>query len=600
MASQPIDYLRVSGRRIVIDDDEQTNGYDDVRELIRLDGKRLGILGQTFIWRGVEYQHDDKTDKVREVARIKGSKRYVEGLFWRTKFDKDTHEQVAKIKYSQFIDFLYQNGFGRRIMPEGMGYDYVRLERDQNLLHAIHRNTDQIQDFVNDYLREIGNEAALDMMMAGASTHYHETKLRNLPPIDIQAVTDDKNTAWMFYRNTAVRITADSIKAIPYDKIPGQVWAHQLIQRDYQPTTMAKIMAGPWCRFMAFALCEDAGRFMQAALSKSPDQLQGADDLLPRRLLSGLTAYGYLLHGYKDPAVTKAVTAVDRSIARDLSEANGGSGKSLSGKALSHLVLRVELPGRTFKIDKGFLLSRLTPETQIMHMPDMHPKFRLDDIFNWLTDDMEVERKGKDAFIIPYSMSPKWLLDTNYVPWGEGSAYRRRMHILEYSNYFNDERTPLSVFGKRFFEEWDADEWAAFDGFYILALQRFLRYGLVPFPTENWQTRTLLRAMPEEVIQFFDDYIQMGTAYTVETMPVMPGQEHVPSILGALTEAYREVIGQDLTARRLKSWLRRWAAFNGYYINGMPANADTPRQQIRQGNRRADSFTFTNPTTTTT
>lgn len=598
-------FVPVSPRRVVIDTsgDEELRNIETADQLVKEHGKRLGIIGGRFLFEGIEYEHNANTNRCNIVAREKGDKRYVPGKFWTEVIDRATGMDKAKISYRKFILFLQKNGFGRRIIPEGLGYDYIQLVDSGRVIRGLGRNTDQIQDFVNAYLEQEGNELAQEMMMAAADTHYREAKLRSLPPIDINPIQDSLSTCWMFYRNTAIKIRAQKVTSVPYDELPGQIWEHQKLDREYVAMDRTQIAQSDWASFIACAVAETRETAtMLAAFTKTPQELREAGNTAALRILATMSAFGYLLHGYKDPALAKAVMAVDRANASDADEANGGSGKSISGKALGHLIARVEMPGRSLRIDKSFLLARVNPETALMHMPDLHKKFDFGDIFNWITEDMEVEKKGKDPFMIPFAMSPKWLCDTNYVPAAEGSAFRRRMHILEFSEYFNDQHTPIKEFKRRFFEQWETGDWHAFDAFYQLCVQRFLTFGLVDFPTENWGTRQVQRQVPRDVLEFFDDWISLDTEYLISDQNIatsaLDERAKPAAIKNELENAFRGEL-TNLSSRIVGKWVRLWARFRGYQINGVAATTrqeSIPRVKIRLGGRQLYTYTFTNPT----
>lgn len=55
-----------------------------------------------------------------------------------------------------------------------------------------------------------------------------------LSPVDVYFVYDTKDTAYLYYRNCAVRVTRNSIDTVDYIDLGGYVWKKQVIQRDFK------------------------------------------------------------------------------------------------------------------------------------------------------------------------------------------------------------------------------------------------------------------------------------------------------------------------------------------------------------------------------
>jgi hypothetical protein len=121
-----------------------------------------------------------------------------------------------------------------------------------------------------------------------------------------------------------------------------------------------------------------------------------------------------------------------------------------------------------------------------------------------ITNDFTYNRRHTGYVTIKYEDSPKWWFDTNFVFKGEGSSHRRRMHVIEFDDYFNDEHTPLDEFGHFLFQDWDANQWNLFFNFYFYCVQLYLEQGLIPYPQSNYEQRKLLVDAPQEFIDFID------------------------------------------------------------------------------------------------
>jgi|GEM_PF-6437653 len=576
--------------------DQVTSKHKDVYAFVGKERAAYGLSGSHFIYLGKEY-FCDYYGQVFEsnVITDKRDKQILRGLFWKTILKLEDTQQITNIVYNDFIGFLEALGFNLYVLPDNETTDFMYVQGQ--ILTGLKGNIDVIKRFVRDTLEKNRHYHALEMMRKGATTHYHLDKLKELKTIKIDPLQDDRETGWLMYTNTAVKITADKTEPVPYPKLKQQVWRHQILEREWEGVPIKKIMLSDWSRFLTLAWNGQEDIQILEVLKIKPGAADQQETLM-RRQLAGMCAIGYMLHRYKKASKAKAIVCVDREDAETVNEANGGSGKSLTGKSLGHMRNRAELPGRQFKIDKSFVLSRVSNQTDLVHLVDMDPSFKIDWLFNWITDNMVVEKKNIDEYEIPFEHSPKWFLDTNYVPWGEGSSYRRRMLIIEYSNFFNESRTPETIFGKEFFTDWDAAEWAQFDNYNALCLQLFLRHGLLEFPTENWGLRVLRRHIGSSVLQFFESYMELDKAYTIKYPPGSPAMNDVPALLDVMTGEITENRRSPLDSAKALQFLRQWASYKGYAINGMLASAPgkLPRDQKRMlSGKRADIYTVTDP-----
>ena len=161
------------------------------------------------------------------------------------------------------------------------------------------------------------------------------------------------------------------------------------------------------------------------------------------------SAMGCLMHGYKDPANAKAIIFIDERIGDG---ANGRCGKSLVGKAISHIRNSVRPDGKNFKFD-NFMFQSIKPDTAIIDFNDIKKNFSFENLFSIITDGMAVEMKNKDEIIIPFEYSPKILITTNYAIKGIDVSTVDRQFVLEFSDHYNENNKPIHEFGKNFFRE---------------------------------------------------------------------------------------------------------------------------------------------------
>jgi hypothetical protein len=183
---------------------------------------------------------------------------------------------------------------------------------------------------------------------------------------------------------------------------------------------------------------------------------------------------------------------------------NGGSGKGLIHKAIGHIKNIVIEDGKKFDPRGQFAYQKVNKDTQIFLLDDVGKNFNFESLFSIITEGMTVEKKGKDAYQIPFSESPKISITTNYTINGSGDSHERRVFEVEIANYFNAEHTPEKEFGHLFFIDWDEKEWARFDNFMIRCIQYFLQNGLVESEKVNLAFRKLKNDLGAEFIEFME------------------------------------------------------------------------------------------------
>ena len=78
----------------------------------------------------------------------------------------------------------------------------------------------------------------------------------------------------------------------------------------------------------------------------------------------------------------------------------------------------------------------------------------------------------------------------------------RRKFEVELKQFYTKEFTPVDEFGKRLFDEWDEDEWCAFDNYMVNNLKRYLSTGLVQSVSSNTAIKRLAADTCHEFIEW--------------------------------------------------------------------------------------------------
>jgi len=211
------------------------------------------------------------------------------------------------------------------------------------------------------------------------------------------------------------------------------------------------------------------------------------------------TTIGYLLHSYKSPSESPAVILNDESITDN---PEGGTGKGLTVKGISHIRNLYIEDGKLFKDTSNFMFQSITSDTQIISFDDISRRFDFEKLFSIMTEGITVEKKYRDAIKIPFNKSPKIVITTNYAIKGKGASFNRRKWDVELHRHYNEDFNPGDEFGRQMFIDWEPDDWCRFDAYMIGNLQKYLKYGLHKSDFVNLEIRNLASNSCHEFVEW--------------------------------------------------------------------------------------------------
>jgi len=366
-------------------------------------------------------------------------------------FWEKSEKGVIKIVHILFKDFLEENGFFK-YCPEG-SKNYIFVRVTNNLID--HTSEKEIKDFILDHLLELDDMAVYNYF-AENTKYFREEFLTLLSSIEVLFIADTKDTAYLYYRNRAVRISGKDIKPIDYLDLDGYVWKDHVIDRNFE-------------------VCEIKGCDYTVFISNICNGDQA-------RITSMESTIGYMMHGYKNLSYCPAVILNDEVISDN---PEGGTGKGIFMNALSQMKKMVVIDGKSFAFERSFAYQLVSADTQILCFDDVRKHFEFERLFSVVTEGLTLEKKNKDAIKIPFDKSPKVAITTNYAIKGSGNSFERRKWELELHQFYTKTFTPQDEFKKLMFSDWDDDEWCQFDNYMVSCLQMYINKGLVVGPMVN-------------------------------------------------------------------------------------------------------------------
>ena len=373
--------------------------------------------------------------------------------------------------------FLEGNGFFKyRFHPEDISF--IRI--DQNVVEVV--TADNIRDFILCYLEEIEETAAFDLF--ADSSKMKKEYLSLLSEKKPEFISDTNEHSWVFYLNTAVKISTSGIEEVPYIDLSGYIWKAQIIQRNFMKVD------DPNCDFYKFMMNlsnNDVNRF--------------------RSLASGL---GYMLHRYKNPSNVKSLILTEEEMTE---KPEGGTGKGLIFQAISKIRVVVFIDGKSFNSGKNFVWQRVNPDTNIVVLDDIPKNFNFENLFSILTTGWPIEKKNKGEMYLTPENSPKIGIPTNYVIKGDNSAIRRRKFEVEIYKHYSDEYQPYDDFKRNFFTDWDESEWNLFDNLMISCIKLYLMAGFVEVNYINLKAKRFIVQTSVEFSQYAENNLKNNRRY---------------------------------------------------------------------------------------
>jgi hypothetical protein len=420
--------------------------------------------------------------------------------------------------------------------------DWIMIK--DNKCHISEISLAQIKGYLREYFK--ANEQNCDdyvksQIMKKLNKEYlKDDMLEWIKPQEINWLRDKRDTAYFFYQNTWIEIDAQGVRCIEAnDKVGGFIWQDQIINRDF------KLIGNT----DSFGSSEFALFIWNIITGVSTNKFQTLPDetkpALEERFFHMCRTIGYILHNFKDPANPRAVILTDEVISDN---PEGGVGKGVFLKGLSKIKNMVTMDGKSFNSSKSFLWQRVNLSTQIIALEDVMRYFDFEKQFSMITEGIEVEKKNKDSFYIPYEESPKLLITSNYVIQGTGASHERRRIEVELKQYYKPDYSPRDEFGHNLYDDWSPEEWNLFDNFMMWCVQQYLLHGVAKPVNKNLSLKKLKNAVPDTFIEWFK----------------LKEFEHgIYHELGAVANEFR-AIDHDcakVTNRKISSWIKHYCDY---------------------------------------
>lgn len=355
-----------------------------------------------------------------------------------------------------------------------------------------------------------------------------------LPGLDKQIISDAKDSAYFFFKNTAVQVTRDGIKLIRFESLDNYIWKSQIIDKEFNLKSYEEVKEKA-----------EYYQFLRNVTSiKSEDKWIDNQE----RLDNLITLQGYLLHGFKDRVTARAVALMDAS---EIGEPNGRTGKGLFVEGLDKLRKTIKEDGKCFKDDNRFRFSQVAADSKILFINDVNENFNFENFFPTITDGIMVEIKFENKKLIPFETSPKIVISTNYAITGKGSSFEDRIYEFELSNYYSKDHKPIHDFKHLFFDEWDTEQWDLFYSFMMYSVMEYLKNGVVISKGINLKRNKLIADTDRQFVEWIINY------------DIKPDQKYDKRILYREFSDYIDNSPYNGISRLVfTKYLKTWARYN--------------------------------------
>lgn len=511
------------------------------------------VNGEMLQLLSVEFEDID-TPTLEAVITIAEKKtRIKKGIFWK----KNSKGTLSIIKHK--LQYWMQER-GYRLYAKSAEEDVktlVHIDAKRHLirevpLDSLKKDVKQWIDDTDFAEYEIKDEEITEILF-GPSKDAWRAIADWLPVItfdECPILRDTRTTAYIPFTNGVVRITRHAIELISYDDLPkgSLVWASSIRSWDVELMPSHSddyIHQNPANLFIKRV----------AGVNKDHDHMsfERLQEVFPdeyTKYMAFITTIGYLLTNYKDPERPYCVIFAEDTA--DQAQ-GGGTGKGLLMQMIKHIRSVVTIFGREWDPDSTFAYQRVKLSTDVLLIDDTPPNFAFQRLYNLLTEGITVNRKYKEELYIPYEMSPKIVIITNYDVEAEGEHGLRRQVKVFFSKYFTSKHKPKDEFKKMFFsEDWDAWEWNWFYTFMFTCIHAYFSHDVIRVATtENVKAKQVKLKYREEFYKFMNDVMSMQSDNELK-----PRKEYV--LFDDLYQDFLKTGGldkHDYSSRRFKSGL---------------------------------------------
>jgi hypothetical protein len=298
---------------------------------------------------------------------------------------------------------------------------------------------------------------------------------------DVDILRSTSNDSYFPFLNCIVRVSKyNKIEVLSYDQIDGKyVWDSSVIKHEFN-------LDFDYKNFSFY-------KFLEKINNDESNRLIFCNQII-----------GYLLHEYRDPL--NPVTVV---FGEETSDTNlgGGAGKGILTTALAKLSNLINIDGKSFNPDREFAFQRVNVDSRLVVLQDTTDKFDFEALFSKTTDGFTIRKMFTPEIFVPFELSPKFIITTNYTVDNSSSASERRLKLLEFSSFFNSKNKPIDYLGEVLFNSWDSEKWNKFYTLMFDCVLLYLENGIAEISeTQTSKIKRISTKYGDDFLGWFKEY----------------------------------------------------------------------------------------------
>jgi hypothetical protein len=457
-----------------------------------------------------------EAQKRSKISAVKINTRTDVTAFWSIN-DKG---KVA-IDPDQLIEFISTEGF--KIYRKDEADEKWKFVYVNNMIVDV-VSVISIKDKVLEHVKKYAPKpVSVELQMK--NRYFEKSFLNSLPKIEVEQIRDPESSSYIFFENFYYEVDKETATKKDYQDLDGKhIWRSQICKKTI--TEVVKYGKHPFAMFVYRAMGSDMARYESAC-----------------------SAIGYGIHTYKKKRLAKMIYACDEGIGELDGMAMGGTGKNLMLECLDYVRSVAKIDGKDFDKKDKFKFQTIADGTQVISIDDYEGDIK--ELFTRITGHFEIERKGLDKTVLDFSQSPKLFVSSNTAPKGFSSSYARRLHLMEFSDYYSDKRSPADEFGDKdfFSDDWTQDDWNAIYSFLFGCVRTYFKKGLkeMEVNVETQRFKQLVKNAGRDFAEYFQD---------VNVSEFMSGRSLLDMYVGATKE--------DINAQTFYGRVRRMCGIYGW------------------------------------
>lgn len=402
----------------------------------------------------------------------------------------------------------------------------------------------QIEEFCRDFLIRKGTTKKITDYLK-SSNFFSDKELKKVPSKNFNLTKFDKDHQMFFFENTAVKVTANNIFFLSNKDVQNYVFKENIIKRniskqketffepykDEKGNNRVKILFEN-CDFLNYLINtsrvfwekdylehEKNNKKWGEIHTLSSKYLTEEEQITQEQhFLSKCYAIGYMLHRWNDVNFPVFVYVTDDQLKENNNEANGGTGKSMFAKGIEQLAkfFHPQDCGKKDILDDKHIFGGLKDYHDVIFFDDVNQNQDFRSFYTLITRGITPNTKNvQQERFFSFDERPKIMGTFNYGLKDNSSAGMRRVFFVSFSSYYHKinktmgrEYQPYDDFKKRFYVEWNTQEWNYFFNFMLRCCQFYIANQNSPYyaPLDNLKKNNLKAIIGNSFLEWAEDY----------------------------------------------------------------------------------------------